>query len=204
MDKFTKYIKLFNLSTKFDDIELKKAYREKVILFHPDKKQNISEEEKKEFKEKTMLINIAYTYLKKYAIKKDIKKILSDKLREKFEKEEEDIFKLYDICQRCKGNKTIQSIKCEDKGYILVKCNKCNQGKFTLRNGKIVKCKACNGTTIFKLRCNHNISFLDYYFAISKGNSLIKKDIICPNCNGRGKVERILYNPVIKKGIILK
>ncbi len=58
------YIRLLDLPDEFDFAILKKAYRKKVKIFHPDKAKNDSE--RVEFEAKMKLLNEANEYLKEY------------------------------------------------------------------------------------------------------------------------------------------
>ena len=58
------YIKLLELPDEFDAAMLKKAYRNKVMKFHPDKAKN--ENERIEFEALMKKLNEANEYLKEY------------------------------------------------------------------------------------------------------------------------------------------
>ena len=64
MSDFEKYIKLLDLPDDFDIADLKKAYREKVLQYHPDKAKN--EAERVGYEALMKKLNEANEYLKKY------------------------------------------------------------------------------------------------------------------------------------------
>jgi len=85
----------------------------------------------------------------------------------------------------------------KSSGTKILKCKYCKDGKFKLRSGKLVKCRACKGTGIFKrVRC---------YTCTGSGIIFRKKKefTACYNCSGIGKIKLNLFNPVIRKGAVL-
>jgi len=224
MDQIVKDIRLFNLNDKFTITELKFSYMEILKKVHPDLNQNLSKEETEKLNTKTMLVMEAYKRLKKYVTTDNVT-TLSEKLKQQWEKEDNDIFTLYNPCKNCNGKRTIiveeivegKCETCNGTGKVTIKCNKCNNGTFTKRNGQQVKCLRCSGTGIFMTKrcpdCFGNYykdSFLERLyrsiFNDFRGTRFIKqkKEIVCPECKGRGKIKFEPLNPVIKKGSILK
>jgi len=63
------YIRLLDLPDEFDFAILKKAYRKKVLIFHPDKAQN--EAQRAEFETMMKKLNAANDYLKEYLERHD-------------------------------------------------------------------------------------------------------------------------------------
>jgi len=143
-----------------------------------------------------------------------------DKGVEVFEElENTDIFDLFDNqkCPQCNGNKTILKYyevwketcpKCDGKGIVELKCKYCNDGKFTLRSGRIIECRSCKGTGKFTPRCNvcHGSGFTGQYNRHSMNFYTTKtREETCPNCKGKGfiRVKVNPFNPVIPKGAVL-
>jgi DnaJ-class molecular chaperone len=180
--------------------ELQDNFRLLIKKFHPD----IYKE--KDAHEKTTQLIKAYKKLIGYASNYDNSKVIKDD-------EIEDIFRFYETCKVCNGTGTriykhtvlkYECPKCKDSGIILVKCNRCDSGKFTLKSGRIVECLTCKGTGIYKMNCNHRINFEDLLFNRYGNNYTVKEEIIkCKNCGGKGKVEFVPVNPVIRKGAVL-
>eukprot|EP00644_Phytophthora_capsici_P004639 jgi/Phyca11/110976/e_gw1.19.705.1 len=61
MDPSKDYYKVLGVTKKFSDRELKKAYRQLALKYHPDKAENA--EEKEEAKEKFVEVSEAYEVL---------------------------------------------------------------------------------------------------------------------------------------------
>lgn len=84
------YIKLLDLPDEFDFAILKKAYRKKVMLFHPDKAKD--EAQRAEFEAMMKKLNAANDYLKNYLERHDGKytKPVEEDIKEETEEETED------------------------------------------------------------------------------------------------------------------
>lgn len=185
----------------FTIVELTQGYRNSMLKWHPD----INKSHEAHFmsqeinKAKKILENIAVT-----------PEVFDEKVVEKTIIDfENDIFKLWEDCEEChgtgKGKGKTESFShmgecsvCLGTGYRTFKCNKCDNGKFKLRSGRIVSCLKCNGSGIVqnKQKC-----------LFCGGSGLIpiykEKEVACWKCNGKGKKELKPFNPVIRKGAVL-
>lgn len=122
-----------------------------------------------------------------------------------------DMFDLTEPCESCNGTGTIYAeatIRCPDcdgeyfdffmrrgSGRKTLKCNRCDNGLFTLKSGRKVTCRTCSGTGVFKIvRCR-----------TCSGIGLITKKVgkECMDCGGEGKIHLKPMNPVIRKGAVL-
>jgi DnaJ-class molecular chaperone len=193
----------------FSEATLKTQYRKKAFKFHPDVSKEETEKEMKE-------INSAYTYLKLLATTEFNKDFDAD-----IEYIKKDMFDLSISCCDCNGKgyflREIPNIEaCPDcknggdwwnwmslfsiyggrgKGYHLKDCYSCLGKGINLHKkecsicsgtGKVKKvCKTCNGKGIKRNKENY---FKEKCFA----------------CSGKGRIEVNLFNPVIRKGAILK
>lgn len=200
IDQITKQMQLLNMvNYPFSLNELTQSYNKLLKENHPD----INKDPKAN--EKTIKIIEAYKFLKPYSSREEIKKT---SLIHEFGH-------CYKPCDRCQGTgqiiissqriKGYDCIKCKDTGIIQLKCNKCNNGKFTLKNGRIINCRICHGTGIFKLKCNHIVSYREQLFHNLFGPKEEWIDIksICRVCDGTGEVEYEPVNPVISKNKLL-
>jgi hypothetical protein len=198
-DKVTIQMKLLNLSTyPFSQKELSDSFRLEIMRYHPDKYK------KDDANEKASKIIEAYNELKLYANDDELVKVTKEK----------SMFDFTETCEYCNGKgfsfqevriKGYDCLKCKDTGYFSVKCNKCNNGKFTLRSGRQVDCKACNGTGIYKMKCNHRLTLSqEFWYTFRDKNEYIQKKVKCSMCNGTGRVSYEPINPVIPKGAILR
>lgn len=192
-------LKILNMPpTSFTKEQLTEAFRNIILQYHPDKCKD------KDANKKAAIIIKAYNDLKPYAHEIVIQREVKEK-------------KLFDFtkpCRWCKGigydtiNVRIEGydcIKCKDTGIYKVKCNKCNNGKFTLKSGRIVDCKSCSGTGVFQMTCNHHVSFSQqFWYDYFNKEKWTTKKVACKFCNGTGKEEYEPINPVIRKGAILK
>jgi len=189
-----------------------------VKLHHPDKNNN-----NPTAKDTTRELIEAYKHLKNLAITAFIDEKQEQEARKIFE-EDEDIFTIWDTCSECNGLGKVKHFgssrteACPDcdpvpKDYIVhpfifmggvkasgiktLKCKYCDNGKFKLRNGRIVDCRVCNGTGIWKrVKCRTCGGF-GYVFKEAKILAT------CSKCNGLGKIQVNPFNPVIRKGSIL-
>jgi len=183
----------------FSTNELKKKYRESCFKYHSDTGGKTASNEMFSKCKK------AHDYLENLCNDIDIVK-----KRNKIIKT--DMFDLTEQCKDCNGTGSIHydtTIKCPNcngeffnfffgnrgNGKNTIKCKWCNNGMFKQKNGRIVKCKICHGTGIFKIiKCR-----------TCNGIGLINKKIerYCMSCGGEGKIHIKPMNPVIRKGAIL-
>lgn len=202
-DEITKNMQILDIDVYPFTLEsLKENFKALLHIYHPDK-QN-SETEKKIANEKTIKIITAYKFLLNYANTVNIEEI-------NIEKKEWGMFDFKKECNNCKGTGFFERFewvsfticpKCNNTKKIKLKCKYCVDGKFMLRSGRAVDCKACKGTGIWKeVQCNFCNSFS---FAFFSKQEQIKKKEKCLFCQGTGKVEHRPINPVIPKGAILK
>ncbi len=109
---------------------------------------------------------------------------------------------------------SVQScLKCRGTGKTRLRCKFCKDGKFTLRNGRIVDCRACGGIGVFYPVCNScgGDGYRRYKDYASRGISFAEarknnsEEVICGSCKGKGTIRTKLspFNPVIPKGAIL-
>lgn len=112
-------------------------------------------------------------------------------------------------CAQCggKGYKSfnptirIECHRCRGKGSVHreFKCRACDNGKFTLRSGRVVDCRKCNGTGVFKHprlteTCPNCLGTGAKYV-----NDVTRElHLVCSECGGTGEKE--IYNPVLPKG----
>lgn len=82
-------------------------------------------------------------------------------------------------------------------GIKTLKCQYCDDGKFKQRNGRIVDCRICRGTGIWKKVDCRTCRGFGYVF------KELKDLITCSKCDGLGKIKINPFNPVIRKGSIL-
>ncbi len=84
------YIKLLDLPDEFDFAILKKSYRKKVMIFHPDKAKD--EAQRAEFEAMMKKLNAANDYLKEYLERHDGKytKPVEEDIKEEFREQEEE------------------------------------------------------------------------------------------------------------------
>jgi len=212
-------LKMFNLNIPFVESDLKRSFRSLIKKHHPDVNNN-----DKASGELTIKIGKNYELLKGYTCIKIDSDIPFDLLKQ-WEKEDLDITNIYDRCPTCKGSKYEKHVisvrvncpSCNSTGFILLKCKYCDDGVFTTRKGFKVQCKACKDNGLPKgiwkkvpcRDCNPNFrfrlhGFMSSFFDI--GYTYVDKyvDKPCSHCGGRGKIKVVLFNPVIKKGSILK
>jgi DnaJ-class molecular chaperone len=194
----------------FTESEIKSKFRNLAKKYHPDKLNGDNSSMKK--------INVAYSHIKYLAIKDNgIAEKGKNILKE--EQKNEDIFQLFDTCEKCKGTGEITRysmayevpcIRCREIpcwysrfkpipiGKIQVRCGDCRgTGKFKQRNGRIVNCRRCNSKGWLYITCPK-----------CKGRRIIKIEAhttktICLNCGGSGRVKINPFNPVIPKGAVL-
>jgi len=173
--------------------------------------------------EKAKEVILAYKHLKNLAVAFIVAEDDKRAAEERFY-EDEDIFTLWDICPQCNGNKKVKNkwgagdIKpCPDcdpmeqnvisrlfrhlsersSGVKTLKCKYCEDGKFKQRNGRVVDCRACSGTGIWKrVECKtcrgFGVTFIDS-----------EELITCSKCKGLGKIKINPFNPAIPKGAVL-
>ena len=182
----------------FSEKELKTKYRLLLKRNHPDA-SGAGETDK------TIQIIAAYKHLKN---------LVAENIETEGEKPEEpdDIFNLTEKCPICNGKGVVARRewawegceKCGGTGKVNIKCKYCNDGKFTTRSGKIVDCRVCKGTGIWRTKTctcarRHVIfSMYDDLFGHYE-----EKIVNCSRCGGSGKIELDLFNPVIPKGAVL-
>jgi hypothetical protein len=201
-----KYMDVMGIdSYPFTTKELQTLYRNLTKKHHPDICRD------KNATEKMAEINKAYAYLKALATVDEYSAIKSNSLLK--EDPDESIFsrKLYETCNECGGSGKLEyagfSEKCDKccniynamrggrPGVVALLCKACDHGEFTLKSGRKVPCRKCNGTGYFKVTCNkcHGQPFYNH--------DSYKRD--CPKCGGTGKVKMDLFNPVIPEGAVL-
>ena len=114
---------------------------------------------------------------------------------------------LTETCTKCNGTcvekhigtfveEKCTSPECND-GKVTLKCRFCNNGRFRLKTGIKVACKACEGSGVWRVvNCRE---------CKGKGVKTGRKDItsMCKKCNGHGKTKKTVFNPVIPEGAIL-
>jgi len=119
-------------------------------------------------------------------------------------------------CSHCNGNGYevehdygyghVTCPTCGGSGKKSVKCNKCNNGKFTLKSGHIVDCRVCHGTGKFHFKPKNLWDLMrntctDCWGSgeIYTQNRLLSTYYrICHNCRGKGEI--LIHNPVLQKG----
>lgn len=185
------------------------SFKRTVIKFHPDVNKH------KDANGQTRRIIAAYEALKHLVV--DISDEDKERVFRQFSKAEEDIFIVYDTCADCGGlGKAERShmIPCPDcdpmepsctrvyrnersSGFKTLDCRFCKgTGKFKQRNGRTVDCYKCLGTRKWRtVRCR-----------TCKGSGTVfsSKYETCSTCKGLGKVEVKPFNPVIRKGAIMR
>lgn len=190
----------------FTETELKSCFRALIKEEHSD----ISSD--KNSKEKSQKIISAYNELKNLATIE--KKINGDHVVVK--RDVEDLFDFSQPCSSCQGmGYHIQHqhkhcscdisrswspysfmVSTHRTGYKTLKCFPCNgTGKFKLKSGREVECLKCKGEGKFRVKCK---------FCKGMGYLLEEIKVECGTCEGTGRVELKVYNPVIPKGAILR
>jgi len=129
------------------------------------------------------------------------------------------LFDMTEECHRCNGS-GVQTIKTKeyyatchscDKsmnfsfwgpegrplGVKTVKCNRCENGEFTLRSGRKVECNRCGGTARVKIKCP---TCKGRSFIVVPGETISHP---CDKCGGDGRVKVEVFNPVIAEGGVL-
>ena len=199
-----KALKLFNLEYPFSSENLKSSYRPLLLKHHPDKNGGDAQSEKM-----TRLIISSYEHIEHLA---------KDNLAtgKKVHKNKDDMFDLTEVCPKCKG----EGVECFTyKGYLnpcpdctpiyhlmgfntpsgrkAVACNQCaGTGKFTLRSGRKVECRRCEGKGTVIVRC-----------PTCRGRRTVpapEEHVTheCDKCYGSGYIKIDPFNPVIPKGAI--
>ena len=119
------------------------------------------------------------------------------------------------ICEECNGYGDVELVTssrsdlnfCHDCGGYgrvslpAIKCRFCSDGLFKLKSAKLIKCRVCKGTGIFKPRkivtcktCSGN----GYYFSKTEINKTYHH---CHKCKGFGFMK--IDNPIFKEGTII-
>jgi DnaJ-class molecular chaperone len=190
-----RFMGVLNLeSYPFTRKELKDNYRKMAQQFHPDINKNQDSESKMK------KITEAYSYLQNLSIEdpKEFKPSL-------FERQEStDIFELKETCSACKGkgfheDTPLRTVKCDycDHGSVNTPCKSCNNGIFTLKSGRNIFCKKCNGEGHLKVKCPKCLGH-------GKTTKVISIKHTCWKCEGSGKIILKPFNPVIPKGAVLR
>jgi DnaJ-class molecular chaperone len=199
----------FGLSYPFSEIQLKTAFRDALKKHHPD--LNNGSKESEELTKKTIYLHERIANL---AISN------GDTSQTEIEDipEDNDLFKLWETCPQCHGTKYQKESMltnkrgvcpiCKGTGNRLVKCKACDgTGKFKQRNtGRIVDCLKCKGTGVYTFKRKSPLDFKNSCFYCSGLGTFPmfeEKVIKCSKCNGLGKVEMNMFNPVIRKGAVL-
>jgi len=214
-----KALTMFDLDFPFTEIDLKKKFRVLIMKHHPD----VEHEDNSEIMTRSILSN--YEKLKSYMTSK-IDLEIPEHLLEQWHLEDQDITNIYDPCPTCNGTKYEKHIisvrvgcpDCDGHGAVKLKCKYCTDGIYTTKRNYKIPCKACGGTGVWKevpcRSCNPRSfgyrkrsrmwtmfgSLFDIGYAYE--DRMVNR--VCSNCHGRGKVKLELYNPVIKRGSILK
>lgn len=183
----------------FTEQQLKTQYRDLAKKWHPD--LNKEEKAAEEFRK----VNEAYSFLINLSMSAPENEML-------VEVQDNDIFAIYETCTHCQGRgwtlttrtdfsksyyETIICSGCSDK------CKKCDNGVFTLRSGRKVPCKSCNGTGIFTFRRGFCFSCFNARRLGYTRYHEVEEKITCGHCKGAGKTKLDLFNPVIPAGAIL-
>ena len=195
------YMKILNLNDyPFTTEALKTNFRKLIKKVHSDINKRPNS------KEKTQKLIEAYTNLKNLVVTP----LEQEKAFGDFEKDNEDIFALYNTCPICKGKRKQKGLKkvyhkcpkCHGTGNKTSICRICNgTGKFRRKRGDIVDCLRCKGFgrfVYFGVFCCH---------CFGRGRTWTSNNILsttnCWNCGGLGKVKINPFNPVIPKGAVL-
>lgn len=219
-------MKLMNLEYPFNDNTLKSKFRDLCMEFHPD----IPENRTSDNLEKMKNLTTAYNELKKIAVKDDISDNDVDrKIAEAKVPNPDDRGKIFEICSECSGSgkvireKEVENAfpvesffkcpKCGGTKKVSIPCKYCNNGTFLTKSGREVPCKACKGTGVWREEncpiCNnepYSFSWFYWNFILHKlrfSKEYVKYPALCPICHGKGKIEKILFNPLFPQGINL-
>lgn len=177
----------------FYEDELKSKFRLLIKKYHEDKGGN---------KQQSQNIIEAYNHLKNLAQQRD--EIENNTLKRE---DNNDLFT--EDCPRCKGTGirymheqiAENCIWCYGSGKRTTYCPKCKgTGKFTMKSGNIGICFKCNGTGQKQEECLLCDGTGKRYYFTEK----LKPNGHCPICKGTGKVAIERFNPVIRRGAILK
>jgi DnaJ-class molecular chaperone len=205
---------ILEVGERYTRIELKKAYRKKAMENHPDLQNGKSEERMKS-------VNEANDLLEPFALEDKVLEgdcFILDSYVDLERKIASDIYSNKEICKKCSGKgywvdnvpEYAQCSHCDlsfslfngihSSGYLNRPCRDCRAtGQFTLRTGKKVTCRKCKGTGRYKLLCRE-----------CNGTGRIKVARAgtfryqCSECSGTGIIEIKMFNPVIRKGAVLK
>ena len=112
----------------------------------------------------------------------------------------------YKICKTCSGvgvlktsiwKETVCS-NCKGTKKVTLKCRYCQDGKFAQKSGKLADCRACNGTGVWRIvncnKCNSQAAIKDFF---NSNGQYIDTYTPCNTCFGAGKVQGVLFNPVL-------
>jgi len=197
----------------FTTTDLKTCFRSSAKLYHKDKGGS---------DEKMRKVLEAYKILQHLPI--DVVEVGITPIEEV----EADMFDMFEDkeCFDCSGTgkrrifedvSGYTCLKCKGSGKARLKCKFCKSGKFTLRNGRIVDCRACTGTGIFAPVCNMcdgngYVESTDYsfygirdFFRHFRHREPKYREKVCSACKGKGMIRTKLnpFNPVIPKGAVL-
>jgi len=212
-DQTKKFMRILQIDFyPFTKSEVKQHFRKIIKSCHSDRNEGDDTF--------TKIVIEAYTHIRNLAISDNgIAKKASEILNA--ERQNTNIFELYDNCKKCKGTGKIKNIvnshiedcdRCSVRlrpgifgfstyistGKIKIACNACHSsGKFKQRSGKTVDCFKCNGKGFRYIKCFK-----------CKGTKVIHikaytTEHTCINCSGTGRVKVDPFNPVITKGAIL-
>lgn len=186
-----KALALFGLEFPFNSADLKKAYFDKLKIEHPDKHV----EDSKKAHEQTKFIIEAYNHIKHLA---------SDNYRVTPEKPANGV--LTEKCAACQGTGVQYhgvkdpcptchgAPKLKGKTRVTVKCNKCRDGKFTLKSGREVDCLRCKGSGLVAIICPA---------CGGKRYKVVELKSKCSSCRGKGYHELKPFNPVIPLNAVM-
>jgi len=196
-----KYMSILQIEQfPFSEETLKTNFRALAKQYHPDTSGDDSKMFLKIREAFDSLINLA-----SLVTPEDVNNELK-----KQEKAKEDMFELYDTCPKCNGlgNRVEQQIVRNTQSLTRVpcilcpprKCNACDNGTFTQRNGRKVTCLKCKGLGLLPdKRCGWCGGKGTLKYQCEMENVTVK----CMLCYGTGKVKVDPFNPVIPKGGIL-
>jgi DnaJ-class molecular chaperone len=185
----------------FSETILKSAYREKAKQYHPDL-NNGNEKAAAIFRK----IKESYEALQPLSMCVTEEERSFEEVKQN--KAKEDIFAVYDKCSHCHGTGIVTQQRTDWNSFservcpsCMRKCNKCDNGKFTLKSGRKVNCLKCGGEGII-------LVYKEYCYTCMNKRKIISYELkeykkLCSYCKGTGKIELDLFNPVIPKGAVL-
>jgi len=200
-------------SYPFNPEKLKTNFRKLVKSYHEDLYKGNNKEKAKS---KTREIITAYKLLKNIAVSDSVSlhdtQVIFDEYATK------DMFDLWEICPVCHGSRKIEKVVGGSKpcynchayefglgGFFRSRwnpyksiCRACRgSGRYKQKKGKIVDCYKCGGSGRYvKCKICKDTGFIE------NSQEIIMED--CSECKGFGKIELKPFNPVVRKGAIMK